>query len=231
MSLLRIKKDIRKYWKVNALYLCFLLPEKIFERILYDNMLEFFTKNNLISHNQSGFKPGDLYFNQFLSITHKIHKLFDDGREIHGVFLDTFKALDKVWHNGLIYKLKQSGISSNLLDTVTDFLNSRKQRVALNGKLSSCTSIEAGIPEGLILGPLLFLIYIHDLSDDLMTNVQLFLDVTYFFSVIHDVNTSQDNLNNDLSTIIDWEHIGKWVLILIQVKKLKKLYFPENNRI
>ena len=96
---------------------------KIFERILYNNMFEFFTKNNLISHSQSGFKPGDSCINQLLSITHEICKSFDDGLDVRGVFLDISKAFDKVWHKGLLYKLKQNGISGNLLDTITDFLN------------------------------------------------------------------------------------------------------------
>ena len=146
---------------------------KIFERILYNNMFECFTKNDLTSPNQSGFKPGDSFINQLLSITHEIYKSSDDDRDVRGVFLD----------KGLIYKLKENGISGNLLDTITDFLNSRKQRVTLNGQLSSWTSIEAGVPQGLILGPLLLLIYINDLSDDLITNVKLFADDTSLFSV------------------------------------------------
>ena len=85
-----------------------LLPitKKIFERILYNNMFEFFTKSDLISHNQSGFKPGDSCINQLLSITHEIYKSFDNGPDDRGVFLDISKAFDKVWHKGLIYKLK-----------------------------------------------------------------------------------------------------------------------------
>ena len=167
-------------------------------------MFEFFTKNHLISHSQSGFKPGDSCINQLLSITHEIYKSFDDGLDVRGVFIDISKAFDKVWHKGLLYKLKQNGISGNLLDTITDFLNCRKQRVALNGQFSSWTSIEAGVPQGSILGPLLFLIHINDLSDDLMSNVKLFADDTSLFSVVHDVNTSSTDLNNDLRKISDW---------------------------
>ena len=123
-------------------------------------MFEFFTEYNLISDNQSGFKSGDSCVNQLLSITHEIYLSFDDNLEVRGVFLDISKAFDKVWRKGLIYKLKQNGISGNILNTIIDFLSFRKQRVVLNGQVSQWTSIEAGVPQGSIIGPLLFLIYL-----------------------------------------------------------------------
>ena len=119
----------------------------------------------MISSNQSGLKPGDSCINQLLSITHKIYKCFDDGFEVRGVFLDISKAFDKVWHEGIILKLKQNGISGKLLSALSDFLKDRKQRVTLNGQVSSWTVVNAGVPQGSILGPLLFLVYINDLTD------------------------------------------------------------------
>ena len=79
-------------------------------------MFEFFTDSELISSNQTGFKPGDSCINQLLCITHDIYQSFDNGHETRAVFLDISKAFYKVWHEGLLYKLKQNGISGNRLN-------------------------------------------------------------------------------------------------------------------
>ena len=89
----------------------------------------------------------------------------------------------------------------DLLKLLTDFLSNRKQRVVLNGQVSTQTSINAGVPQGSILSPLLLLIYINDLSDNLSSNVKLFADDTSLFSVIHDINISAGELNEDLKKI------------------------------
>ena len=171
------KQELKNYRPISLLP----VSSKIFERLLYGSMFKFFTENNLISLNQSGFKPADSCVNQLLSITHQIFKSLDNGHEVRSVFLDMSKAFDKVWHKGLIFKLKQNGISGNLLSTLTDFLTFRKQRVVLNGQLSSWCNIESGVPQGSILGPLLFLIYINDLSEGLTTNAKLFADDVLLF--------------------------------------------------
>ena len=83
---------------------------KILEKIIFDKMFQFFIKNKLIATNQSGFRPRDSCSNQLLYIAHDICKLFDEGYEVSGVFLDISKAFDKVWHESVIFKLKQNGI-------------------------------------------------------------------------------------------------------------------------
>ena len=104
---------------------------KIFERIIYNNTYNYLIDNNLISQNQSGFKRGDSCINQLISITHDILNSLDEGLEVRGVFLDISKAFDKVWHEGLIYKLQQNGISGELLNILIDFLSNRKQRLVM----------------------------------------------------------------------------------------------------
>ena len=143
-----------------------------------------------------------------MSITHDIYKSFDCGYEVRGVFLDISKAFDKVWHDGIIFKLEQNGISGKLHKLLHDFLVNRKQRVVLNGQVSSWSNVKAGVPQGSILGPLLFLIYINDLPKGLSSNAKLFADDT-LFSVIHDSSTTRNELNDDLVKISNWAYQWK----------------------
>ena len=93
---------------------------KIFERLLYGRMFEVFIENNLISKNQSSFIPGDSCINQLPSIIRKIYQSFDDNLEVRLVFLNISKAFDKIWHKGLIFKLKQNGISDKILNIISE---------------------------------------------------------------------------------------------------------------
>ena len=117
-----------------------LLPifAKMFERLLFKNMYNYLKQNNLITKNQSGFTPGDSGTNQLLSLVHDIHLAFDDNSclEVRSVYLDMSKAFDKVWHEGLLHKLKQNGIEGSLLKLLSNYLSNRKQRVVLNGEMS-----------------------------------------------------------------------------------------------
>ena len=110
----------------------------------------------------------------------------------------------QVWHEGLLFKLKQNCISGTLLNVMTDFLYQRKQGVFSNEQHSSWTNVEAGVPQGSILGPLFFLIYINELSDGLTSNPKLFADDTSLFSVFPNINLTTNDLNGDLIKISDW---------------------------
>ena len=128
-------------------------------------------------------------------------------------------------HQGLLYILKQNGISGNLLETLTDFLKDRKQRVALNRQNSSWANIEAGVRQGSIVGPLLFQIYMNDLPDNLSTNVKLFPDDTSLFSVVHDIATSSCDLNYDSSRVREWALQWKMSFNLDPSKQAQEVIF------
>ena len=185
-----------------------LLPifSKIFEKCIYDTIYTYFEVNNLFSPHQSGFRKNDSCVSQLLSITHEIFKNFDANPSLdtRGIFLDISKAFDRVWHEGLLFKLKSYGICGPLLSLLKEFLSDRLQRVTLNGQCSSWRQILAGVPQGSILGPLLFLIFINDLPDNLESTVKIFADDTSLFSATSDPQTCANNLTRDLRRISSW---------------------------
>ena len=220
------KQVLKNYRPISLLPIC----GKVFERLIYNAMFDFFLVNNLISPNQSGFKPGDSCTNQLLAITHEIYRSFDEGFDVRGVFLDISKAFDKVWHQGLLFKLRQNGISGDLLNILRDFLQYRKQRVVLNGQYSAWANVEAGVPQGSILGPLFFLIYINDLSDDLASNPKLFADDTSLFSVVHNSLSSSTDLNNDLVKISEWAYQWKMSFNPDSTKQAQEVIFSRKSQ-
>ena len=113
------KQTLKNYRSVSLLSVC----GKTLERLMFNEMFKFFIVNELISSNQSGFKLGDSCVNQLVSITHEIYKSFDEGHEVRGVFVDISKPFDKVWQDGITFKLTQNGISGNLLKLLRDFLS------------------------------------------------------------------------------------------------------------
>ena len=136
-------------------------------------MFIFFLANNLLRPYQFDIKPDDSCINQLLLITHEIYSLFHDEFEARSVFLDISKAFQKVWNEGIIFKLKQNGISDVLLNILSDFIRNRKQGVTLSGQFLSWTNFNAGVPQISILGPVLFLVYIN-LSDSLTSIIEPF---------------------------------------------------------
>ena len=190
-------------------------------------MFTYFIENSLISKNQLGFKPGDSCVNQLLAITHEIFSSFDNNYKFRGVFLDISKTFNKIWHKRIIHKLKLNGISGNLLSLLTDFLRSRKQRVVLNGQNSSWANINAGVAQGSILDPNLFLIYINDLSDNLRCNPMLLTGDTSLFSTVEVPKRTANNLNYDLKEINKWAFQWKMSFNSDLQSKLKRSLLAE----
>ena len=147
---------------------------KMFEKCIYDTLYSYFEKHNLFTPCQSGFRKNDSCISKLLSI----FKGFDANPPLDTRvdFLDISKAFDRVWHEGLIFKLQSYGITGSLLSLLKDFLSERFQRVLLNGQVSTWENILAGVPQGSILGPLLFLIFINDLPINLESVVKIFSD-------------------------------------------------------
>ena len=201
------KQLIKNNRPISLLPIC----GKIFEKIIFNNLYSYLNANNLITKNQSGFRPGDSTTNQLLYLVNEIHEAFEDPQslEVRAVFLDISKAFDKVWHEGLIFKLKRNGVSGSLLKLFVNYLHNRKQRVVLNGFQSDYSLIESGVPQGSVLGPFLFLMYINDLERNITSNIKFFADDTMLFSIVKDPTISANDLNRDLNMICQWAHEWK----------------------
>ena len=139
------KQLIKNYRPVSLLPIC----RKLMEKLMFNSIFNFIDTRNMLSVHQSGFRPGDSCVHQLISILHEIYSAFDanPSLEVRGVFLDISKAFGRVWHKGLLYKLKCMGINENLLKLVESFLSNRYQRVVLSGQASSWAEITAGVPK------------------------------------------------------------------------------------
>ena len=142
---------------------------------------------------------------------HDIFEVFDCNPplEFRSVFLDISKFFDKVWHEGLLFKVKSMGISGELYSLLENYLSGRLQRVVLNGQMSTWQPVLAGVPQGSILGPLLFLVYINDLPNELKSHAKLFADDTSLFTIVKDKNESANILNKNLLSISKWVYDWK----------------------
>ena len=205
---------------------------KIFEKIIFSRIYNFLLEEDLLNPNQSGFRPSDTCINQLLAITHEIFEAFDCNPflEVRSVYSDISKAFDKVWHKGLLYKLKSMGISGDLFNLLENYLSGRLQRVVLNGQTSSWRPFLAGVPQGSILGPHLFLVYINDLPNELKSNVKLFADDTSLFTIIKDKQESADVLNNDLSLMPKWAFNWKMLINPDTNKPAQELLFSRKKK-
>ena len=170
---------------------------------------------------QSGFRPGDSTINQLIYIIHQIYLAFESGKEVRVVFLDISKAFDKVWHAGLLKKLEALGERDPLLSWIESYLFNRKQRVVVEGQSSEWANINAGVLQGSVLGPLLFLIYINDLTNELISNPFIYTD-TMLFEVVENADVSAANLNDDLNRISHWSR--KW-LVTMNPSKCRSVVF------
>ena len=183
-------------------------PEKCFERVVFKHLYNHFHENQILTSLQSGFIPGDSTVNQLTFLYNTFSQSLDSGKEVRVVFCDVSKAFHRVWHEGLLLQLEAAGIKGSLLAWFRSYLSNKKQRVVLPGAESKWNEIRAGVPQGSILGPLLFLLFINDIVKDIGCNIRLFADDTSLFLVVENPDTAAELLNLDLDKIMAWAK--KW---------------------
>ena len=195
---------------------------KVCESIVHERLLSHCIENCIISERQAAYLKGDSTMSQLLYIVHFIRTNWGKKNIVQGAFLDISAAFDKVWHKGLLAKLNQIGISGNLIDLFASYLINRKQCVVIDGVKSDLVEIKAGVPQGSRLGPLLFVIFINDIVNDIESEILLFADDTTLLASGKDPAETSEILNRDLKKISTWANNWK---VTFNPKKSKDMIF------
>ena len=207
---------------------------KVLETFIRDKIVEHLTENNLLSEAQHGFRKGRSCLTNLLESLENWTEILEGGNCIDVAYLDFRKAFDLVSHELLIYKMSKYGIDGKILNWVKNWLQDRTQRVVIRGTASEFFKVTSGVPQGSVLGPILFLIYINDLPTEVISPVSLFADDSKIFSKIvtkaEDMKVTDQNghevLQDDLNRIQEWAI--KWKMEF-NVDKCKIMHIGKNN--
>ena len=182
---------------------------KTMETLVKTKVLNHMVDNQLICKEQHGFAPGRSCSTQLLDTLDFWTNVLDDGGNLDTVYMDFKKAFDSVPHRRLLAKVKALGITGRVHAWITDFLKDRTQIVSVNGEASSVGKVTSGIPQGSVLGPLLFVAYINDLPRHANNEVRIFADDTKLFSK-SDNKEDRESLQDDLDRLCEWS--DTWLL-------------------
>ena len=173
-------------------------------------MMDFLIKHKLINPSQHGFLKAKSCLTNLLRFLEEITKWVDDGSPVDVIYLDFQKAFDKVPHQRLISKLKSHGMGNSLINWIEQWLTDRRQRVVVDGEVSSWKSVLSGVPQGSVLGPILFLVYINDLEEGVTGKLLKFADDTKLFRKVKEIGDKQ-NLKDDIDKLVKWS--DKWQML------------------
>ena len=198
---------------------------KLLERLIKDHMVDFLVKHKLLNSSQHEFLKARSCLTNVLCFLEEITKWIDVGSPVDIIYLDFQKAFDKVPHQRLLLKLKAHGIGDSITDWIEQWLTDRRQRVVVDGEVSNWKSVLSGVPQGSVLGPILFLIYINDLDESITSNVLKFADDTKLFRKVN-TDCDKQHLQNDLDRLVKWSE--KWQMLL-NFGKCKCLHTGHGN--
>jgi len=178
---------------------------KVMEHIIVSQVMKHLEQHNILSESQCGFRLKRSCESQLFITLNDITKAVDNKLQVDVAILDFSKAFDKVVHSRLLYKLDHYGVRGNLLNWLKSFLSDRSQQVVVDGIKSSPCAVTSGVPQGSVLGPALFLIYINDIVSNIQSEIRLFADDILLY---RSINTPRDHdvLQEDLDTLIKWSN-------------------------
>ena len=198
---------------------------KVLERLVYNSVMSFLDEHNKLSVSQHGFRSGHSCQTQLLEVVHHWAQTLERRSSSHIVFLDFSKAFDTVPHERLLMKLDDIGVRGELLSWLRSFLMKRRQRVMAKGCTSDWATVSSGVPQGSILGPLLFLIYTNDIGGSVISHSRTFADDCAIYREVNsldDVETLQDDLNEICRWSAAWQlqlNLSKCKVLQITNKK------------
>ena len=194
---------------------------KFMESIIKDHLMSHLLTNNLLSAYQFGFIPDRSCTTQLLHVLDYFTQHLDNGNPVDVIYLDFQKAFDSVPHQRLIQKLSSFGVHGKVLHWIKDFLRNRTQQVILNGQKSSSIPVTSGVPQGSVLGPLLFTMFVNDIPSVVLSPTFMFADHTKIFHFIRN-RDDHATLQNDLNLLYDWS--VHWQL-KFNISKCKHVHF------
>ena len=207
-----------------------LLPNlsKILEKLVFNQIYQHLMENNLITEKQSGYRPSHGTHIQLIYLIHKLYSSLNDGKDFTAVFLDISKYFDRIWHDALLVKCeKQYNISGSLLSWLNSYLKDRTQVVRVGNSLSSPEKILSGCPQGSVLGPLLAIMYLNDLSKETHNDALFYADDTSLYSShLHDGSNDRQSIQNDLDAI---RRYGEDWAITFNAQKTVRLTFTNKT--
>ena len=200
------KKDTLNYRPISILTFF----SKIFEKTMYNHLISFIDKENILYKFQFGFRKSHSTNHAIISMVEKVNQALDTGKVLVGVFLDLKKAFDTVDHKILLGKLFKYGVRGNILNWFKSYLSNRKQYLNWHGSNSEIETVSCGVPQGSILGPLLFILYVNDLSKVSNKFVSiLFADNTTILCEGDNIHSIITSLNYELGKLMIWLNPNK----------------------
>ena len=182
------------------MYIC----SKLMEHILVRNIMTHLEEHDILYQWQHGFRSKRSTETQLLTFIHELSQNLDQKKQTDIAILDFSKAFDKVPHSRLALKLDYYGVRGNARNWISAFFLNRSQRVVLEGEASDTVQVTSGVPQGTVLGPILFLLYINDLPNGISSGVHLFADDAIVYRTISDPSDCQ-TLQEDLDKLSNWE--------------------------